>query len=200
MPTEDLVLGRVDHAIQRQIDEEVGDTNEIRVGCLCSTVTLRATMTALLLGIPEVHENGDTSGDHPHDEVLVRREFASVQYDVHYHHWDELARFAEDHGGVGDVGERSETKWCGSGNPDGTLEVALEEGFGIVSDGIVDGVVAVAVRQVFLVMSVSVLERLRIGFMREAEALEEGIRVLAADEDVDESGEGAESTLECAHD
>ncbi len=60
-------------------------------------------------------------------------EFASVEEDVHEHDRYELAGFAEDHGGVGYVGEGGEAEGGGGGYEEGALEVAQEEGGGGVA-------------------------------------------------------------------
>jgi len=126
----DLVLGRVGSAIESQVDEEVPDSNHIRVGGLDLGSTTVFALALLL--IPHAHEDGDAGCDHEDNEVLVRRELAAVEEDVHYHDGDKLAGFSKHHGGVGDVRECCEAERCGGGDEDRALEVSEEQSFGRV--------------------------------------------------------------------
>ena len=121
---EDLVLRRVRRAVDREVDEQVGEPDELRV-CAAATAGVGLGLAGLLLA--EAHEEGDPERDHRDDEVLVPRELAPVEEDVHDHHGHELARLAEHHRGVGDVGERGEAERRGGGDEDRALEVAQEE-------------------------------------------------------------------------
>ena len=88
-----------------------------------------AATTTVLLPAPaaKVHEEGDPEGDHADDEVLVGREAAAVEEDVHEHDGDELAGFAEYHGRIGDMGKGGETEGGCSSDEERALEVAPEE-------------------------------------------------------------------------
>ena len=148
MAAEDFVLGRVGRAVESEIDQEINDTNKASVGRIRGD---GAGLGFLLLLITEVHEDSDSGGDHGHNDVFVAGEFAAIEKDVHDHDWDEFAGLAEDHGGVGYVGEGGKAKWSGRGNKDRTLEVSNEKG----SRGIADcGVLMVFPVSVGLCVSV----------------------------------------------
>lgn len=114
---EDLILSRVRRPIECEVDKKVRAANQ---ACVRRQV-LRRTRSLLRLFVSETHEDGDARGDHEHHEVLVRRELATVEDDVHKHHGDELARLSKDHGGVGDVGEGGKAKGRSGGDEDGAL-------------------------------------------------------------------------------
>lgn len=44
----------------------------------------------------------------------MRREFTSIEDDVHQHHRDKFARLAKDHGWISDIRESSKTERCRS--------------------------------------------------------------------------------------
>lgn len=99
MASKYFILSRVDRPVESEVDKEICDSDEIRVGSL----RLRRVVFSLLTVITEVHEDGNARRYHKYDKVLVWGEATAVEEDVHDHHWDEFTRFAEDHGRVGYV-------------------------------------------------------------------------------------------------
>lgn len=84
---EDLVLGGVDRAIQREIDEQVGYADYVGI----RGRALRPRRRLALLLVAHVHEHGDACSNHEYDKILVWCEFAAVEEDIHDHDWNKFA-------------------------------------------------------------------------------------------------------------
>ncbi|SGY67183.1 BQ5605_C004g02752 [Microbotryum silenes-dioicae] len=85
---EDVVLRRVDDAIEDEVDAEQDHAEQGRRRRSFGGFALRF----------ERHESPDPGRDQTDERVLVQREFASVEYYVHEHHRDQLARLAQEQG------------------------------------------------------------------------------------------------------
>jgi len=121
--SKDLILRRVDRAVQHKVDQEIRNSNEVRVRHL-RLGTGGVGLGRLGLVVPETHKDGDASRDHEHDEIFVRCESSAVEKNIHDHHWDQFAGLAKHHGGVGDVGESCKPEWCSECDKYRTLEEA----------------------------------------------------------------------------
>ncbi len=196
VPREDLVLRRVRRPVDEQVDQQVRDADELRVRGELPVAVAAAVLGGLGLAgllVPEAHEHGDPERDHRDDEVLVARELAAVQEDIHDHDRHQLARLAEDHRGVRDVRQRGEAERCGRGDENGALEVAQQERAGIEAGiGLVVVGMVVAVRLRVPVCrddSVCLAIREAVGdglwVVVEAESLVEGLAGLSAQQDVE---------------
>lgn len=124
MPREYLVLGGVGRAIERKIDEQVRNANQVRVQARRRGAGFGAVLGFGGTFVAERHEERDTRRDHRDDEVLVRCKTAAVEEDVHKHHGHKLARLPKHHRRVRDVRERGEAKWRGGRDEQCTLRVA----------------------------------------------------------------------------
>lgn len=60
----------------------------------------------------------------------MKREFSTVEENVHQHDWNEFAGFTEEEGRERDVGEGEETEWSCRGCHESDEGVGSKEGFG----------------------------------------------------------------------
>jgi len=120
-PMKDLILGRIGHTVQGQVDRHQKQAIE-------RTVDRALLADFVLIDRGQQHESGDAQGDQDHTDVLVQGELATVENNVHQHDGDQLARLCQDHGGVINVLQGSIGEGRGHDGDHGHLGVFGEEG------------------------------------------------------------------------
>lgn len=76
----------------------------------------------------EEHESRNSNGDECDADILVGRELAAVEQDVHQHDGDEFTGFGQDHGWVVDVLQGGIGERRSDDSDEGDLEVFEGEG------------------------------------------------------------------------